>query len=50
MDYFSHSRNAPTLIEKLAQLESVTLTCMHGSASHGDGAALQRKLCQALAL
>lgn len=48
MDYFSHSRNAPALIEKLAQLRPETLACMHGSAWAGDGAGLLRKLGQSL--
>src|SRR5690606_18047217 len=39
-DYFSHTRNAPTLIEKLASLEPTVLACMHGSAWTGDGGAL----------
>ncbi len=50
MDYFSHTRDAPTLIEKLAQLQPERLACMHGSAWSGDGAALLRKLGQSLAL
>ena len=50
MDYFSHTRNAPVLIEKLAQLQPERLACMHGSAWSGDGAALLRKLGQSLAL
>ncbi|NPC55169.1 FprA family A-type flavoprotein [Caenimonas soli] len=49
MDYFSHSVNAPTLIEKLAQLKPRVLACMHGSAWSGDGASLLRNLGQALA-
>jgi len=48
-DYFSHSRNAPTLIEKLAALKPRVLACMHGSAWSGDGAAMLRSLGQALA-
>ncbi|MDB5732799.1 MAG: fold metallo-hydrolase [Variovorax sp.] len=49
LDYFSHSRNAPALIEKLARLEPQLLACMHGSAWSGDGAGLLRSLGQALA-
>ena len=49
LDYFSHSRNAPSLIEKLAQLEPAVLACMHGSAWSGDGAGLLRSLGQSLA-
>ena len=44
MDYFSHTRNAPALIDKLAQLRPELLACMHGSAWAGDGAGLLRKL------
>ena len=48
-DDFSHSRHAPALIAKLAQLRPEVLACMHGSAWAGDGAALLRRLGQALA-
>ncbi|MBK6614897.1 FprA family A-type flavoprotein [Ottowia sp.] len=48
-DYFSHSRDAPRLIEKLAALQPRVLACMHGSAWQGDGAAMLRRLGQALA-
>jgi flavorubredoxin len=48
MDYYSHTRNAPTLIEKLARLEPTTLACMHGSSWQGDGAKLLRELGRAL--
>ena len=44
MDYFSHSKNAPALIERLAATNPRTLGCMHGSAWRGDGAALLRAL------
>ena len=40
MDYFSHTRDMPALIEKLARLEPSVLACMHGSAWTGDGAAM----------
>jgi len=49
MDYFSHTQDAPSLIEKLAQLEPRVLACMHGSAWQGDGAGMLRQLGQALA-
>jgi len=49
MDYFSHSVNAPAMIEKLAGLEPNLLACMHGSAWSGDGAGMLRRLGQALA-
>lgn len=48
MDYFSHSENAPALMEKLAQLNPSVLACMHGSAWSGDGAGMLRELSQAL--
>jgi hypothetical protein len=48
MDYFSHSRNARTMIERLAATGPETLACMHGSAWRGDGAALLRALGDAL--
>jgi flavorubredoxin len=44
MDYFSHTRHAGKLLEKLASAEPSTLACMHGSAWRGDGAGLLRAL------
>ena len=44
MDYFSHSSRADALLDKLANTTPTTLACMHGSAWHGDGAALLRAL------
>jgi flavorubredoxin len=49
MDYFSHSRHAPELLERLAKQDPGTLACMHGSAWKGDGAALLRALATRLA-
>jgi flavorubredoxin len=49
MDYFSHTNNARTLLERLAVTEPTTLACMHGSAWQGDGAALLRSLADRLA-
>ncbi len=49
MDYFSHTRFATDLIEKLAATAPTTLACMHGSAWRGDGAALLRSLGESLA-
>jgi flavorubredoxin len=49
MDYFSHTRNARSLLDKLAQTEPATLACMHGSAWRGDGAGLLRALADSLA-
>jgi flavorubredoxin len=48
-DYFSHTRDAASMIEKLARLEPKVLACMHGSAWSGDGAAMLRSLGEALA-
>jgi len=48
MDYFSHTRNANELLEKLASKNPETLACMHGSAWRGDGAALIRALADSL--
>ncbi len=48
MDYFSHTRNARTMLEKLAATQPQTLACMHGSAWRGDGAALLRALADEL--
>ena len=48
MDYFSHSKNARALLEKLASTNPATLACMHGSAWRGDGAQLLRSLADAL--
>lgn len=47
-DDFSHSRQAPALVEKLAALRPELLACMHGSAWAGDGASLLRQLGRAL--
>ncbi len=48
MDYFSHSKNAPTLLERLAMMEPTTLACMHGSVWKGNGATLLRALSERL--
>lgn len=48
MDYFSHSRHARPMLARLAAARPSTLACMHGSAWHGDGAALLRALADAL--
>jgi flavorubredoxin len=44
MDYFSHTKDAPALIERLAATKPTTLACMHGAAWRGDGAGLLRAL------
>ncbi len=48
MDYFSHTKNARALIEKLAATHPATLACMHGSAWQGDGAKLLHALADEL--
>ena len=49
MDYFSQTRFAGELAEKLAATSPRILACMHGSAWEGDGAALLRQLGKRLA-
>ncbi|MFT0549029.1 MBL fold metallo-hydrolase [Allopusillimonas ginsengisoli] len=44
LDYFSHTKNARAMLERLASTNPSTLACMHGSAWHGDGAKLLRAL------
>lgn len=44
MDYFSHTKNAAGMLERLALTAPTTLACMHGSAWRGDGAHLLRAL------
>ena len=48
-DYFSHTPDAMSMIEKLARLEPTVLACMHGSAWKGNGASMLRSLGHALA-
>jgi flavorubredoxin len=48
MDYFSHTKNARELLDRLAATSPATLACMHGSAWRGDGAALLRALADEL--
>jgi flavorubredoxin len=48
MDYFSHTKNARAMLERLASTQPTTLACMHGSAWRGDGAKLLRALADAL--
>jgi flavorubredoxin len=46
--YYADLRNPGALIEKLAGTEPELLACMHGSSYRGAGAALLRRLGQAL--
>jgi hypothetical protein len=48
MDYYSHTKNARPMLERLASAQPTTLACMHGSAWRGDGAALLRALADEL--
>jgi flavorubredoxin len=48
MDYYSHTKNARAMLERLAAAGPTTLACMHGSAWRGDGAALLRALADEL--
>jgi flavorubredoxin len=48
LDYFSHTRHARALIERLAATRPTTLAVMHGAAWRGDGAALLGALADAL--
>jgi len=48
MDYFSHTKNARAMLDRLAATNPRTLACMHGSAWRGDGAKLLRSLADAL--
>ncbi|MCF8719873.1 hypothetical protein [Nitrospina gracilis] len=48
MDYYSHTKNARPLLEKLAAENPTTLACMHGSAWKGDGGNLLRALADSL--
>ena len=49
MDYFSHTKNAPALIGRLARTKPTTLACMHGSSWRGNGEKLLLALGDALA-
>lgn len=49
LDFYSHARNTPAMIEKVAGTAPTTLACMHGPAWRGDGAALIRALGERLA-
>lgn len=50
MDYFSHTKNARNMLEKLASTKPETLACMHGSAWHGDGEKILLELADVLSL
>jgi hypothetical protein len=46
--YYAELRDPVSRIEKLAAKEPVVLACMHGSSYRGNGAALLRRLGEAL--
>ena len=48
LDYYSHAKSGPEMLERLSSLEPKTLACMHGSAWQGDGGRLLRALADAL--
>jgi glyoxylase-like metal-dependent hydrolase (beta-lactamase superfamily II) len=48
MDYFSHTKNARQMLERLSSTKPTALACMHGSAWRGDGAKLLRALADSL--
>lgn len=48
MDYYSHTKNARAMVERLAATAPTTLACMHGPAWRGDGARLLRALGERL--
>jgi flavorubredoxin len=48
MDYFSHTKHARAMLERLASTRPTILACMHGSAWRGDGSRLLRALADAL--
>jgi flavorubredoxin len=48
MDYFSYTKIARAMLERLASAEPTTLACMHGSAWKGDGGTLLGDLANSL--
>lgn len=48
MDYFSHTKHARILIDRLASAKPKVLACMHGSAWQGDGSQLLVALAEQL--
>ena len=47
MDYYSDTRRARPVMEKLAAFAPATLACMHGSTWRGDGAKMLMNLAEA---
>ncbi len=48
LDYFSHTKHASALVERLARTRPGTLACMHGSSWRGDGENLLLELGRTL--
>jgi flavorubredoxin len=48
MDYYSHTKNPGSMVERLAETAPLTLACMHGAAWRGDGSRLLRALGERL--
>lgn len=48
MDYYAHSPDTMTSLERLAATQPTTLACMHGAAWQGNGAELLRALGRSL--
>ena len=48
LDYYSHTKNAGPMIERLAATKPAILACMHGAAWRGDGSQLLRALGERL--
>ncbi|MFC7049673.1 MBL fold metallo-hydrolase [Emcibacter nanhaiensis] len=44
LDYYSHTKQGPALMDKLVATRPGLLACMHGAAWQGDGAALLQAL------
>ena len=44
LDFYAHTQNTGTMIERLAAAAPTTMACMHGPALRGDGAGLLRAL------
>ena len=48
MDYYSHSPDTTTMLERLADDRPMVLACMHGSTWRGDGSSLLRSLARSV--
>jgi hypothetical protein len=48
MDCYSHAKDGPQILARLAELRPTTLARMHSSAWRGDGAAMLTALAAAI--